>query len=114
MLSYFMGVVQANRNDTVAAISHKPVSGTGEAQCMIFPSSSVFRLELAKVQGGHAVDALGMALAMIELGEVASFASNFAVTDFSFWFHPNSLCFHEVLLCETSARESSRFSLALG
>ena len=114
MLSYFMGIVPPNRNDTVAAITHKPVSGTGQAQCIILPSSLVFRLELAKVQGGHAMDALGMALAMIELGEVANFASNFVVADFCFWFHSNSLCFHEALLFEKSARELSRFSLALG
>ena len=110
-----MGIVPPNRNDTAAAITHKPLSGTGQAQGIIFfPSSLVFRLELAKVQGGHAMDALGMALAMIELGEVASFASNFVVADFCFWFHSSSLCFHEALLCEKSAREPSRFSLALG
>ena len=55
-----------------------------------------------------------MALAMIELGKIASLASNFVVADFGFGFHPTGLCFHEVLLSEKPARDSLRFSVALG
>jgi hypothetical protein len=46
------------------------------------------------------MDALGVTLAVIELGKVASLASNFVVTDFCFGFQLNGLCFHDVLLSE--------------
>ena len=60
------------------------------------------------------MDALGMTLTMVKLGQVTSFTNNFVVADLCFGFHLNGLCFHRVLLPEEFGLGSSRFSQGLG
>jgi hypothetical protein len=54
------------------------------------------------------VDALGMALAVIELGKITGFAAYFIVADFGFWFHFDCFCWHETLLSKDFVRRSLR------